>query len=339
MLIKRLLIFILLPFILSACTGNKCSEEITFTSWGSATEVSILNRIIQNFEEKNPEIKVKFEHIPQNYFQKLHLLFASNQAPDVIFINNLYLPLYASYLEELDNLIDKNDYYPESLKSMSYEGSLLAAPRDISNLVFYRNRELTDSTPSDINELINAASKIKPYGMSAERDVYFMLPYILTFGENIYTASESIKFYKSLEGKSAPAPSDIGSSTMAQMFLDGKIAFYLSGRWMYPKIKEKADFNWDVIPFPGIVPLDSSGWAVSKNSKHKMAAEKFVQYLSSKQNIEYFNSTGLIVPARTDVSKEIDNKVFLEAIERSKVLEIDKNYKTRIDKMNKELFN
>ena len=308
MLIKRLLIFILLPFILSACTGNKCSEEITFTSWGSATEVSILNRIIQNFEEKNPEIKVKFEHIPQNYFQKLHLLFASNQAPDVIFINNLYLPLYASYLEELDNLIDKNDYYPESLKSMSYEGSLLAAPRDISNLVFYRNRELTDSTPSDINELINATSKIKP-------------------------------FYKSLEGKSAPAPSDIGSSTMAQMFLDGKIAFYLSGRWMYPKIKEKADFNWDVIPFPGIVPLDSSGWAVSKNSKHKMAAEKFVQYLSSKQNIEYFNSTGLIVPARTDVSKEIDNKVFLEAIERSKVLEIDKNYKKRIDKMNKELFN
>ncbi len=338
MLIKRLFIFIFLVIFLSACTRQK-NEEITFASWGSLTEVKIMEQIIKNFESENPEIKVKFEHIPQNYFQKLHLLFASNQAPDVIFINNLYLPLYADYLEELDSLIDKNDYYPESLKSMSYEGKILAVPRDISNLVFYRNRELTDSIPSNINELTNAASKIKPYGISAERDVYFMLPYILSFGENLYTASKSIEFYKSLEGKSAPTPSDIGSSTMAQMFLEGKIGFYLSGRWLYPKIKEQAKFRWDIITFPGIVPLDSSGWAVSKSSGHKDSAKKFVQYMTSKKNIEYFNSTGLIVPARIDVSKEIDNKIFLEAISKSKALKIDKEYKKRADKMNKELFN
>jgi multiple sugar transport system substrate-binding protein len=50
--------------------------------------------MLNDFETKNPDLKVEFIHVPQNYFQKLHLLFASNLAPDVIFINNLYSPIY-----------------------------------------------------------------------------------------------------------------------------------------------------------------------------------------------------------------------------------------------------
>ena len=105
---------------------------------------------------------------------------------------------------------------------------------------------------------------------------------------------------------------------------------------MYPKISEKADFDWDVITFSGVVPLDASGWAVSKDSRHKIAAEKLVKFLAAKENIEYFNSTGLIVPARVDVKP--DNKVFIDAIAKSKPIKIGKDYKKIADKMNKELF-
>ena len=334
-MLKRLLILLLIPFVLCACTKS-ANEEITFASWGSITEVSIIENVIKDFEQKNPDIKVNFIHIPQNYFQKIHLLFASNQAPDVIFINNLYLPLYAGKLEPLNNLIDENDFYAESLKAMSYKNNLYAIPRDISNLVFYRNKELVQKTPQTPSELIDAIKDVKPYGISYERNIYFMLPYVLTFNEDIYHPRNSLKFYRSLEGKYAPTPDKIGSSTQAQMFLDKKIGLYLSGRWMYPKIKEKANFDWDVITFCGIVPLDSSGWAISNNSKHKKSAEKFVQFLASKENIEYFNTTGLIVPARKDV--KVDNPIFIEAIKKSKALTIDKNYKKITDKMNKELF-
>lgn len=334
-MLKRLLILLIIPFILCACT-NSTKEEITFASWGSITEVSIIENVIKDFEQKNPEIKVNFMHIPQNYFQKIHLLFASNQAPDIIFINNLYLPLYANKLEALDDLIDKKNFYAESLKAMSYENTLYAIPRDISNLVFYRNKELVKQTPHNSKELIETIKNVKPYGISYERNVYFMLPYILTFNEDIYHPTNSLQFYRGLEGKYAPTPDEVGSSTQAQMFLDKKIGLYLSGRWMYPKIKEKADFDWDVITFSGIVPLDTSGWAISNNSKHKNSAKKFVQFLASKENIEYFNTTGLIVPARNDI--KVDNPIFIEAIKKSKALSIDKNYKKNIDKMNKELF-
>ena len=102
-MLKRFLILLLLPLLLCACTKST-KEEITFSSWGSVTEVGILDKIIKNYENENPDVKINFMHVPQNYFQKIHLLFASNQAPDVLFINNLYLPIYSNKLEPLDDL-------------------------------------------------------------------------------------------------------------------------------------------------------------------------------------------------------------------------------------------
>ena len=79
--------------LLSACAKKDNRSVVQFASWGSQSEVEILKPILAEFEKKNPDLKVDFVHIPQNYFQKIHLLFASNLAPDVPFINNLYLPL------------------------------------------------------------------------------------------------------------------------------------------------------------------------------------------------------------------------------------------------------
>ena len=334
-MLKRFLILCLLPILLCACTKNQ-EEEITFSSWGSVTEVGILNEIIKEYEKENPKVKINFIHIPQNYFQKIHLLFASNQAPDVIFINNLYLPLYYSKLEPLNDIVNIQDFNSKSIEAMSIDGTLYAVPRDISTLVFYRNKNLVKTKPQNLDELIPAIKDVKPYGVSFEKDIYFMLPYVLTMKEDFLNPQKSAEFYKSLEGKYAPTASQVGSLTLAQMFLQGKIGLYLSGRWMYPKIKDSADFDWDVIPFCGIVPLDASGWAIYKDSKHKEQAEKFLQFLSSKKSIEYFNATGLIVPARNDV--EIENLAFKKSVENSKPLAYTKDYKKIADRLNKKLF-
>ena len=137
-MLKRLLTLFMLSFLLCSCTKNNV-EEISFSSWGSITETQIINKIIDDYEKENPNVKINFIHIPQNYFQKIHLLFASSTAPDVIFINNLYLPLYANHLEDLSKIIEQNDFYPQALKGLSFEGKLYAVPRDISNFVFYYN--------------------------------------------------------------------------------------------------------------------------------------------------------------------------------------------------------
>jgi len=353
-MIKRLIVCFISCLFLCGCTKKQDVEYIDFASWGSITEVNILKKVISDFEKENPKVKINFIHIPQNYFQKIHLLFASNTAPDVIFVNNLYLPMYQSKLLDITSEFETDIFFPQAIESLSYKNKLLAIPRDISNLVLYINLDLTNLPSEDwnIEELLEksiSSTSNSHWGISFEDDIYWMSPYLSYFGESIYSFPKTLTFYKNLRDKYKVAPnkSDIGSSTLAQMFLEQKIAMYLSGRWMYPKISECAKFNWAVVNFPygeKKQKLDSSGWAISKDSKHKKTAIKFIKYLSREDVSKLFAESGLIIPAQKQVAQILNNekhneKAFIKVISHSDKNSVDKNYKKTIDDINRKVFN
>ena len=365
---------------LVGCTTKDSRTTVQFSSWGSKSEIDILKPILQDFETKNPDIKVDFMHIPQNYFQKLHLLFASNTAPDVIFINNLYLPIYANagLLEDLsDSDLANENFFPKAIEAMEYKGKIYAIPRDVSNLVVYYNKDLFDSKNvrypdknTTFQEFLEIAKKITSpqegiFGVSFEEEPLFYLPYLMSEGggilsddllTNILNSEESLRginFYADLRTKHhvAPTKSESASATMAQMFLQGKIGMHISGRWLVPKYRETAEFDWDVTQFPkgtkgSIVPLDASGWAISSKSNHKDEAIRLIKYLSSKESLEKFSSSGLVVPARIDAAnsknflddkKPKNAKVFLEIISTSKPTPVSVNYNEILDNTKKTL--
>ena len=392
-------LFILLILILSAglwvCYKNKNfndkSVTIQFASWGSESEIGILKPILSDFEKENPDIKVDFMHIPQNYFQKIHLLFASNTAPDVLFLNNQYLPIYAKagVLKNLSPYLSEteyNQYYPKALASLSWKSDIYAIPRDISNLVIFYNKNLFDKykVPYPHSgwtyvEFLNTAQKLthlpEVFGVSFEELPLFYLPYMMMYGG--WTQEDTLNFFKNdvlkrsenakglaeyanLRNKYhvAPYKSESASTTMAQLFLQGRLGMHLSGRWLVPKYRQEAGFDWDIVEFPrinnkakSVVPLDASGWAVSKSSKHKQQAIKLVKYLSSKSSSEKFTKSGLIVPARKDVAnskvfldgkKPYNAKIFLDIIDSSYITPVTVNYREILDDLknkNEELFN
>ena len=358
-MLKQIFTLLISILFLCGCSSKNYQEEISFSSWGSITEVNIIKKIISDFEKENPQIKINFIHIPQNYYTKLHLLFASNTAPDVIFINNLYLPIYSNQLLDLSEKIKKEKFFPQAVESLSYNGYLLAVPRDISNLVFYINTDLIKTLPynwkiEDLLELAQKNTTSNTWGIGFEEDVFYALPYLRYYGEEfndklLPEASQGLNFYKDLRDKYkiAPTSAQVGSSTLAQMFLDKKIGIYLSGRWMFPKIKEKANFDWEIKSFPigqNPLPCDTSGWAISKNSKHIDSALKFVEFISSKKSSEYFTQTGLIVPARIETAEILKNgehneQVFVDIIKNSKNTYVDKNFKKRTQRFNDYLKN
>ncbi len=360
-MMKLRVLLLCLIILLCGCVKKDQSQvdELQFATWGSASEMAILKPIIREFEQENKNVKIKVLHIPQNYFQKIHLLFASNLAPDVIFINNLNLPVYANYLKPLS--VDKSCYHNQALQSLSYNGILYAIPRDISNLVIYYNKDLFDkygvAYPKScwsVENMLDIAKKMttkQVYGLSYEEDLYYLMPYVLTFNESIYSINnvknlKSVILYKNLVTKFhvAPSKADVGSKTIAQMFLEQKIAMHLSGRWLVPKYRESADFRWGVINFPGVVPCDASGWAISKSTKKEQLAKKFVEYLSSKENISKMAMSGLIVPARKDINPSIlgDNvetqQVFINAIHKSVPQKITPSYNKIVDNLNDSIF-
>lgn len=369
---KKLLIGLLfLAVLLCGCSPKDNRTVIQFASWGSKSEIDILKPILSDFEKENPDIKVDFMHIPQNYFQKIHLLFASNTAPDVIFINNLYLPIYANagVLEEMEK--PSQTFYPQAIQALSWDGKLYAIPRDVSNLVIFYNKDMFKQkeipypnknwTFDDFLAIAQKLTDKNTFGISFEEDPYFYLPYLMSNGGGILPdeilkseSQNSLKFYADLRNKYhvAPQKAESASATMAQMFLQGKLGMYLSGRWMVPKFREECTFDWDVIQFPNgtkgsIVQLDASGWAISKSSKHKTEAKKLIDYLSLKQNSERFFKSGLIISARKDVSvldgqKPENTKVFTDIIQTSKPTPTTVNYKEITDKLKQDteqLFN
>ena len=367
---KIIPILLLLVLICGGCAQKDTRTVIEFASWGSKSEIDILKPILSDFEKENPEIKIDFMHIPQNYFQKIHLLFASNTAPDVIFINNLYLPIYANanLLEELT--VNQNDFYPQALEALSWNGKLYAIPRDVSNLVVFYNKDLFDrknitypTSEWNFDDFLKTAQKLtdkNTFGVSFEEDPLFYLPYLMSNGGGILPSEiekkgsqYGLNFYADLRKKYhvAPLKSESASATMAQMFLQQKLGMYISGRWMVPKLREEADFDWDVTQFPkgtngSIVQLDASGWAIAKSSKHKEEAQKLVNYLASSKNSEKFATSGLIVPARKDASmskyfldgqKPVHSKIFLDIIETSKPTPVTVDYREITDKLKKSM--
>lgn len=386
---KLLVLFFFTVLFFTGCVKKSDKTVIQFASWGSQSEVEIIKPILAEFEREYPNIKVDFIHIPQNYFQKIHLLFASNLAPDVLFINNLYLPIYAK-AKVLDEIEDKeylSNFYEKSVKSLSFDGKVYAIPRDISTMVVYYNKDLFDKYDVKVpnkywsfDDFLAIARKLTKdtdgdgktdvWGISFEEDLLYYLPFLTSEGggvlsddskTSILNAPESqkgLKFYADLRKRYhvAPTEAESASETMAQMFLQGKLAMYISGRWMVPKFREDANFDWNVVNFPAgdkgsVVPLDASGWAIAKSSKHKSESIRLIKYLSSKESIEKFSKSGLIVPARIDAAKGYfihdkeppsNNKVFLNVIKTAKPTPVSINYNEIIDDLKEKtnyLFN
>ena len=369
---KYLILFLMFAgLILCGCTSKDNRTVIQFASWGSKSEIDILIPLLTKFEEQNPDIKVDFMHIPQNYFQKIHLLFASRKAPDVIFVNNLYLPVYANagVLEPLT--VEGAEYFPQALNALCWHGVLYAVPRDVSNLAIYYNKDIFDKYGvkyPDANwtfdDFLHTAQKLTRdgiFGISFEEEALFFLPYLMSEGGGILSddlskeiidtpqSQKGLNFYADLRKKHhvAPMKSESASATMAQMFLQEKLAMQLSGRWLTPKYTSDAKFSWDVVRFPkgdagSIVPLDASGWAISKDSKNKAAALRLINFLSSRESSIEFIKSGLIVPARQDVKDEFLNsakgsQTFRNIISTSKPTPVSVNYNEVLDKLSEKL--
>ncbi len=346
---------------------NNSNEVLKFTSWGSQSETVILKELINNFK-KETNIKVEFVHIPQNYFQKLHLLFASNLAPDVVFINNLFIKMYikAGLLEDLSEYFknDINSYYPEAINCFTENGKLYAIPRDISAPVIFVNKDILKKHGiynikklNNIYELKELAQKVTTkdyYGINIEEEPIFLLSFLASNGGGILSddcrniiintqnSKDALNLYSDFinEYHISPSKAQIGSMTTAQMFINKKLAMYISGRWMVPKFRQTINFDWDIIEFPSTeknkIYIDSSGWAISKNSKHKEQAIKFIKYLSSKQSTEKMADCGLITPARIDTAEEFiltdkknkpsNSQIFISMIKNTKPTPVNENY-------------
>ncbi|AEI43853.1 ABC transporter substrate-binding protein [Paenibacillus mucilaginosus] len=132
--------------------------EISVSSWGAPDERKVFEAVLQDFEKANPNIKVKFQHIPSDYSVKLNTMIAGGKAPDVIFTTDGDFPRWVKQgaflnIDEMvkaSGKLDLNDMWETGLNRYRYDGkvpgkgSLYALPKDIGPSVMYYNKDLFD---------------------------------------------------------------------------------------------------------------------------------------------------------------------------------------------------
>ena len=104
--------------------------EIVLAGWGNTQEVAMLNQLMADFEAGNPDIKVKFIHIQQNFNTVLLTMMAGGRSPDIFYVAPVTLGSMLSkgvllnlepYLEK-SQLVGVEDFFPQTVEPYRWDG-------------------------------------------------------------------------------------------------------------------------------------------------------------------------------------------------------------------------
>lgn len=269
--------------------ANPDATVVTLSFWGSYEEWGMWREIVELFHDKNPDVWIKINYIPDGYDDKIRLLLAADSAPDIMLIQDEPFPAYAGYGKFAD-LTDwaygadcpvdwDTAFWPTAAESFKYKGRVMGLPIWGGNVLVYYNRKMFRDMgvdpPSDdwtFDEFIAKAKEITrdtdgdgdidTFGLTLPGWVYF-LPWTWGFGAHYLNESctdwaftgpvalAATRFYQDLRFRHHVSPSiqEIPSVTEGAMFMTGRIGMTVSGPWNSPGLKT-ANIDFDVVHIP-----------------------------------------------------------------------------------------
>ena len=128
-------------------------------AWGSALEKENIEKGLAAFEQQNPNIKVEYIHVPQDYDAKLQTMLAAGDAPDVFKVGD---GPYADYIQKGalldigdlvagDSVLGKPDYFimPWEKERSSYQGKWYGIGSCAQFYCLYCNLDLLEKAKVD----------------------------------------------------------------------------------------------------------------------------------------------------------------------------------------------
>jgi multiple sugar transport system substrate-binding protein len=160
-LFRFLSVIIVLSMLLSACAKSNSTTQSTSgktivirAGTGDGGDgLTPHQQIIQNFEDKNPNVIVQLEPVSgRDYYARLLTQLSAKAAPDIMQVGDDAVPSFVSkdaYVP-LDNYIKNNNfdtsiYLPGLLDPGKVNGKQYLLPKDYSPLAVYYNKKLFDA--------------------------------------------------------------------------------------------------------------------------------------------------------------------------------------------------
>ncbi len=272
----------LLMLLLSACGGTSSTTStptagpVTINYWYTEDtgETPVIQQLIQQFQQQNPNIKVNAQYVPFGQTQsKFSTAAQSNTAPDVLRSDVGWVTQFASlrYLLPIDSMVsqsDLSDYLSAPLSYDKYNGHLYGLPQVTDFLALMYNKALLAkagiTTPPatmadfEADAIKIQQSKVAKYAFETSGASYFALPFLYAFGGGMIDTSGKIivnnpgsiaglSFLLKLQNQDKVMPAKVdfanGYNNMTNDFKSGTTAMIFQGPWQAADILTGSAFT------------------------------------------------------------------------------------------------
>ena len=290
--------------------GPKDNNEVIFWTLQMSDFSDYMNGVIREFENENPEIKIKWIDVPFSEGEKRTLASVlSDNPPDLINLN----PDFSAALAQKGALYEIPDsstsqFNPSIIESLKYNGKLYSLPWYATSAVTIYNKKLIDKAgievPLTYEKAGHAAQTIK-----SKTGAYVFLPNITEndtmlkilnkYGVNspqTITSETSVgvfEYFKDLYSKNLIPKESITQThrEALEKYMSENIVLFQAGANFLNMIKENAPLtyqNTDVAPQMtgklGQNDFSLMNFVIPLKAKHKDEALKFALFLTNDKN-------------------------------------------------------
>ena len=294
-------------------SGDKGSKTIlTLATWANEREAKEVDELLDKLNNAQDEYEIQQQVIPSDYYTKIQTQIAGQQAPDLMWLAQEYVPVYAKNeaVLSLDDMlqkqdkIDMDDFLKGPLDAAKYDGKTYGLPWIGQPYVVYYNKTMFEENGVELptmewtwNDFYETAKKLtngNTYGFATTGNPpleVFQWGYggdtIDKDGNVVIGNNESIEGLKfaanMLNDKTAVMPNvEAQSIGVEQGFVQGNIAMMVGGAAddVERKVREAGDkFEVGMAVMPaGPKEHVSFNWTastvVSSQTKNQEVAQK-----------------------------------------------------------------
>lgn len=333
--------------VLTGCSTSSAadSKTVTFLSWDAQ---QTMQPIIKQFEKDNPGYTVKASYTPPvtQYVQKLQTQLSSNTAPDVFIITaeNKHQLMDDGFVKDLSGESWISNISTAAKDTYSKDGKVYGAATASWGGGILVNKDLLakvgyTSAPKTWNQFLDLGEKLKATGVTPFMEAADGIPVSLSALLGVENASADGKMDQNIwDGKTSFAktwtkpvetwnelfekgiePRTVAGLTgdqVTQQFEQGKVAMIGTGSWALGGIKAAApNLKLDYLPVPNAsgklywCGAVSPGYAINAKAKNPTGAEKFVEFLQSKEGVELYQKETASITTTKDFSPKLDSSL------------------------------
>lgn len=313
---------------------NKQNNEVVFWTLQMNDFAPYINKVISNFENENPGIKIKWVDVPFSEGEKRTLAsILSNNPPDLINLN----PDFSALLAQKGALLEIDEKYTEQfnkpiINSLKYNGKLYSLPWYASSAITIYNKKLLNDAGVKIPETYNDLEIIAPV-IKTKTGSYALLPNITEndtmlrilnkYGVTISNiqskdSKDVFDMFKNLYMRDLIPKESITQThrEALEKYMAEQIVFFQAGANFLNMIKENAPStykNTDVTPQLvgklGQNDFSLMNFVIPLRAKHKQEALKFALFLTNYENqLELAKLTNVLAVNQ----KTLDDRFYTE---------------------------